>query len=695
MKIRHIITLLAAFMTLAASCSEGMEDGIAAPPSRNDLSDKLVNGTDGEILPGGILVKLDPATTAAIEDGRFNEIADELLEGIEAASISPAVPAIPENEEAARRYGLHQWFSIGFDESVEPQEAAQKIARSPRVRTVQYNRRIRPVRMTESAPAEMEPSTRSAQPEDSDLMPFNDPYNRYQWNLHNDGTISDRAVAGADVGVKDAWRLTGGDRSVIVAVFDTAVDNDWHEDLRDAIWRNEAEISGTKGIDDDGNGFIDDKYGFNFVRCKGVKKETVNGALSGEVEFTGIKSDPLDVSTGSGHGTHVGGIVAATNNNGVGVSSIAGGTGNGDGVRLMSCQIVQDVAASDAQEAAAWIYAADNGACIAQCSYGLPYEITSDGNYIDKSALSYAAIKYFLDPENSNHPALEGNVAIFAAGNQQYPQSLYPGALSDVISVTAMGWDFLPGGYTNYGPGCNIAAPGGEYDPDTNSIMILSTGASSATSPPPGLEFENGGRSQNYVYMYGTSMACPHVSGVAALGVSYAHKLGKRLTRKEFLSLMLTSVNDMDRYLAGGEKTFYDPAQMSYVTVPLNRWSGKMGTGAIDAWKFLMAIEGTPTFMARKGEKVSINLSSYCNPNGNYSISVDEDSRNSLGLVSEPVVRGGKLEIECSKIGAGKIVLSSSVGKDPEREDGIGGMEYSREISIVSRPFATDNGGWL
>ena len=190
-------------------------------------------------------------------------------------------------------------------------------------------------------------------------------------------------------------------------------------------------------------------------------------------------------------------------------------------------------------------------------------------------------------------------------------------------------------------------------------------------------------------------MACPHVSGVAALGVSYAHKLGKRLTRKEFLSLMLTSVNDMDRYLAGGEKTFYDPAQMSYVTVPLNRWSGKMGTGAIDAWKFLMAIEGTPTFMARKGEKVSINLSSYCNPNGNYSISVDEDSRNSLGLVSEPVVRGGKLEIECSRIGAGKIVLSSSVGKDPEREDGIGGMEYSREISIVSRPFATDNGGWL
>ena len=120
-----------------------------------------------------------------------------------------------------------------------------------------------------------------------------------------------------------------------------------------------------------------------------------------------------------------------------------------------------------------------------------------------------------------------------------------------------------------------------------------------------------------------------------------------------------------------------------------------MGTGALDAWKFLMAIEGTPTVMAQIGKTTRIDLSRYCSPSGKYKVSIDEASYNSLGLKSKPVISGGYIEIECSTIGAGKIILSSSVGKDPEVEDGIGGMDYSREISIISRPFATDNGGWL
>ena len=127
----------------------------------------------------------------------------------------------------------------------------------------------------------------------------------------------------------------------------------------------------------------------------------------------------------------------------------------------------------------------------------------------------------------------------------------------------------------------------------------------------------------------------------------------------------------------------------------MNRYKGQMGTGAVDAWKFLMAIEGTPSVMAAAGEKVRIDLSDYCNPSLKYEISVDEASNASLGLSSDPVIKEGFLEIECSKIGAGKIVLSSAVGKDPEREDGIGDMDYSREISIVSRPYVAKNGGWL
>jgi hypothetical protein len=120
-----------------------------------------------------------------------------------------------------------------------------------------------------------------------------------------------------------------------------------------------------------------------------------------------------------------------------------------------------------------------------------------------------------------------------------------------------------------------------------------------------------------------------------------------------------------------------------------------MGTGAVDAWKFLMAIEGTPTIMTQAGKKMSIDISRYCNPHDEYTITVDAATKTALGLSADPVIRNGRLEIECSKIGSGKITLSGAVGKDTAKDNGIGEMSYSRELSIASRPFATNNGGWL
>ncbi len=706
---KHIIPVLAAFVLFGTACTKEINEDTLQREESKALHDKLVGGTEGEIIPGTILVKLDPETAAKIAEGGYSEVRDGLFGNMEVKSFTPAIPIRPKNTEIARKYGLDRWFTVEFDGQTRPQAIAERLAVSPAVRSIQYNRHITPVTADRTFPIGDMPVTRAG-----GEMLFNDPYSVHQWNLHNDGSIDGDAAAGADVGVKDAWRLTGGDPSVIVAVIDRGIAYR-HEDLKESMWTNEAEINGTNGKDDDGNGFIDDKYGFNFVKCFAETQDYIDGKLNGETEGgpnPAIASGKgIDFNTGTSHGTHVAGIIAAKNGNGKGISSIAGGNpDNGDGgVRLMSCQIDDGAGgfASDRQMALAFIYAADNGACIAQCSYGEPTELMDDDSYINGDGDDYkgaplqnAALRYFLDPANSNHESLKGNMAVYAAGNDSWTHARYPGALPYVISVTAIGYDMLPAGYTNHGHGCKIAAPGGEVRKIGSSLyhasMVLSTGTYSHPSEQPGVETDKGTQSQNYVYMYGTSMACPHVSGVLALGISYAHKLGKSFSREEMTSMLLTSVNDLDQYLTGGTKhNSFVPSKNDFLDLTLNTYHGKMGTGLVDAWKLLMAIEGTPSVIVETGTKASIDLAGYCNPFDSYTITVDEASDKSLGLAAAPVIKNGRLEIECGKVGAGKITLSASVGKDPDKENGMGSTDYSREISIVSREFATNNGGWL
>ena len=578
----------------------------------------------------------------------------------------------------AKRHNLHLWYKVRFDESMGAKQVAELLAGAPEISKVQYDYNIEQVK------AQMIPYEGAMTKSAGVMTQFNDPFLPEQWSLSNDGTIAAKAVAGADIAVKDAWTLCAGSSDIVVAIIDSGISY-LHEDLSNCIWINQTEKDGQPGVDDDGNGYVDDIRGWNFIRKSGNITSTEIG-----------ESAP-------GHGTHVAGIIGATNNNGKGISGIAGGTGIGDGVRLMSCQVFQGATnPSVADIAAALTYAADNGACIASCSFGSPagktYYHESDNQYIAEAGVEYDAIRYFTDPSNANCSAVEGNIIVFSTGNSGKDRAGYPGALKDVIGVSAFGPDFLPTAFTNYGPGTNISAPGGDYFVDgveSRPAMILSTIPNNLQGTYSHAD------SKQYGYMQGTSQACPHVSGVAALGMSYALKLGKHFSREQFVSMLLGSTNDMNSRLSGTKQTKkLDGNKYVDCTLDLSEYYGKMGTGAVDAWKFLMQIEGTPSVQVKAGEAVEVALDDYFGGHAAQltylGVDIASDAKTALGLQGTPVVENGVLKLTCTKVGSGKITVRAIAGGDKlGGGDTIGGMEFSREISIVSRPFTTKNGGWL
>ncbi|MFC1645646.1 S8 family serine peptidase [Candidatus Omnitrophota bacterium] len=279
---------------------------------------------------------------------------------------------------------------------------------------------------------------------------------------------------------KPGFHLAGN--GVIVAVLDTGIDYE-HQDLADNMWINNGEIP-NNAIDDDGNGYIDDIHGWDF---------------SGQVEYViAPDNDPQDYY---GHGSHCAGTIAAVGNNGLGIIGVA------PKAELMAVKVFPN--AYDEVIVEAIKYAADNGAKVLSNSWGPMFKRP-------KNPVLEEVIDYAYDEK--------GCVVVFSAGNSDADTAYYsPANYSKTIAVGASNPLDEKCYFSNYGAKLDVTAPGGgvwhEYAIGGmgvyNILSVLSYDNELIEGNPYDLRVGD-----NYLRLGGTSMACPHVSGLAALILS-------------------------------------------------------------------------------------------------------------------------------------------------------------------------------